>query len=300
MVVIYPWTQIRATVAVICTLACIWPRGAPADPPMMVFVVAGQSNAGFMAGEDIQVTVPEDTLIYIWNAACCAVPEVVGDSWMTLRAVNGKTIAPPGPGVTFARRIAAATKQRIGLIPCNLGGPIGRWQSEEILYSACMDRHLATNLSLSGFLFYQGEGDARSDSAALANPIPPQPFRWRVLFERFVTDWRSETRRDLPVIFVRIAHLAEILPDTWLESPMEYWKTVQSQQDSVSLAYTRLVDSEPATLRDAIHLDDESFHVIGNRMAEAYLEIQRQIDAAPNETGTNGPDMSDPLGESRP
>ena len=35
-------------------------------------------------------------------------------------------------------------------------------------------------------------------------------------------------------------------------------------------------------------------------MAEAYLEIQRQIDAAPNETGTNGPDMSDPLGESRP
>jgi hypothetical protein len=241
----------------------IWQPPPPPPPPptatptpcRRVFVLAGQSNMGQEGQTQTAPAGAVDTGIYVWRGG-----------WAPLETTNGITTGPYGPGFAFARRLSSRGI-RVGLVYCALSGSsIGDWQRGQSLYDACLARTRGTGVQPTGLLFYQGERDARTgvDPAA---PSQPRPTEWRVLFERFVVDLRADTRADLPVVFARIAH-----HDPSVAAIEGGWATVQAQQDAVSLPRVVMVQTEPATLRDEVHLDDASHAAVGERMAAAYWE----------------------------
>lgn len=286
---------------------------------LKLFVLAGQSNMsgrGRVRDADRQSVPGVWTFAndYRWTAAQAPVDDPTGqvdsvslDPWVGL-----------GPGLSFARTLRNRHPDiGIGLIPCAMGGSaIDEWmphRSERSLYGSCLKRiRAATPLGdVAGILFMQGETDAlAADRRAKATSSPHQ---WRSKFSAIVQSWREDLGHpDLPVVFGQIgSHRAA-------PGRFPHWETVQSQQQSVSLPATAMVQTGDLRLRDAVHFTREGAIVLGKRMAEAWLDLlsssrgstggvetpmpkpSKRPAPAPHRSGERGPASPSPRGQRTP
>ncbi|MDQ2640745.1 MAG: sialate O-acetylesterase [Pseudomonadota bacterium] len=230
---------------------------------MQLFLLAGQSN---MAGRgDVA---PEDKLvppgIFALNRQLEWVPAADPLHF-------DKPVAGVGPGLSFARAIAAQNGEAvIGLIPAAVGGsPITAWEPGALYpetgtrpYDDALlrTRHALRHGELRAILWHQGESDANPRAA------PLYEARLRTLIERF----RSEFG-DARAPFL-IGGLGQ-----WPERPWDdAWKRVdQAHRDvAASMPGVRFVSSQGLAHKgDVLHFDASAARELGRRYAAAYLAI---------------------------
>jgi len=117
---------------------------------------------------------------------------------------------------------------------------------------------------VAGILYFQGETDTLkpTDTEKIVHPN-----LWGADFTKLVSDWRSDLGQpNLPVIFAQIG--ANGNPENFPN-----WEIVQEQQSQVKLPFCKMVVTDDLTLKDEVHFTTESYQVIGERFAEAYLSI---------------------------
>jgi hypothetical protein len=237
-------------------LAAVPAEAVPDPPPVRVFVLAGQSNMGMWATVEYPAA-PEDAALVLAESAIPDYPwtaPVPG-------ATPGTVAVRNGPGLGFARRLAERGVARVGIVGCGAPGKaLFRWLPGSTIYDNCLAAIRRVGLPVAGVLFYQGEADADTTDPGA------DPDHWGAVFGQVVASLRRDTGQpDLPVVFVRLAHT--------LDPHRGNWSVVQAQQDAVALERVVLVDPEPVTLQDSVHLDDASWLALGARLADAYLDL---------------------------
>jgi hypothetical protein len=209
---------------------------------------------------------------YQWRLAV----EPVDDPTNQVDKVSKDTNAGFSPALSFATAILEKRPEMlIGLIPCAMDSTSiddwGRNLSDNTLYGSCLKRvHAASTMgNVAGILFFQGESDALDPKK---NPeLTLSPNQWADKFTVFISDWRSDLGLpELPVVFAQIG--TNTRPNRYPN-----WKIVQEQQSSVRLPFCKMITTNDLTLGDTVHFTTESYEIIGERFAEAYLEFpQRQ------------------------
>lgn len=202
------------------------------------------------------------TLIFQMN------PAMTEESWNSSRVQDRKKpLGGVGPDLAFAEAVAGATKRKIVLVPCALGGsslaqwsPALRDKGSESLYGNLLDRVAKVGGRLRGIIWYQGESQA-IDPAAVGS------------FEDDFLNLVDSLRRDLnapelPVLYVQIARFA--LQNRDNEGG---WKIVQEKQRTAVRQRKNLwmVPAVDLPLDDLIHVSEEGQSRLGHRLAEAAL-----------------------------
>ncbi|HBS06720.1 MAG TPA: hypothetical protein DEA96_17255 [Leptospiraceae bacterium] len=96
-----------------------------------------------------------------------------------------------------------------------------------------------------------------------------EPALWGLLFADFVNNFRGDLQTpELPVIFAQIGDQKR--PDVY-----KHWKTVQEAQSSINLENVSMIRTSGLPLRDSVHFTAESYLIIGQRFAHAYLHQYR-------------------------
>jgi hypothetical protein len=86
------------------------------------------------------------------------------------------------------------------------------------------------------------------------------------------SDHRSATACDLslpnlPLVFAQIG--SNTAPEAF-----NNWQVIQEQQATVKLPCTTMITTQDLPLGDAVHFTTESYKIIGQRFAEAYLDLR--------------------------
>jgi hypothetical protein len=205
---------------------------------------------------------------YRWRVA----EEPVDNSDGQIDPVSFDRVPGFGPSLAFA---AAVRRERpemvIGLIPCaKSSSGIIEWQpsmSDQALYGSCLKRARAASPMghYAGILFFQGETD--TVDAARFPRFDPHPTEWSALFSTFVNNMREDLHApELPVVFAQIA--ANTYPNE-----VSYWELVKEQQRSTQLPHTAMITTDDLPLMDDLHFTADSYRIIGERFAAAYLEL---------------------------
>jgi hypothetical protein len=237
-----------------------------------LFILAGQSNmVGWAPLPEHQ---DKDLKIYVfgndyrWRIAL----EPVDDPAGQVDRISVDRAAAFGPSLAFASAVRAERPEFVvGLIPCaKSSSAIIEWQrnlSDQSLYGACLKRARAASPMghFAGILFFQGETDAVN--AELYPQFEPYPARWSALFSAFVENMRADLHEpELPVLFAEIG----VNP-----SPEEYlnWELVKEQQRATVLPGAAMIATDDLETMDGLHFTADSYRVIGERFAAAYLAL---------------------------
>jgi hypothetical protein len=238
-----------------------------------LFILAGQSNMSGR-GDIPQSAATANPKIYVfgndyqWRLAT----EPIDDPTNQIDKVSEDENAGFSPALSFATIILEQYPEMlIGLIPCAMDSTTihdwGRNLSDNTLYGSCLKRARAASTmgNVAGILFFQGESDALDPKK---NPeLKLSPNQWADKFIVFISDWRSDLGLpELPVVFAQIG--TNTRPNRYSN-----WKVVQEQQSSVRLPFCKMITTDDLTLKDTVHFTTESYQIIGERFAEAYLEI---------------------------
>ena len=238
---------------------------------LTLFILAGQSN---MSGAGIVPPIVEDNLNvftfgndYHWHVA----KEPIDNPFGQIDAVSLDTNAGFGPSLEFATSLWQTDESmKIGLIPCaEWTSSINEWQrnlSEKSLYGSCLRRTLTASPmgDIAGLLFWQGETDSIVFSQTNKIVLPNE---WAEYFSTFITDFRSDLDiPNLPVVFVQIGTNTD--PEFF-----ENWQIVQAQQESVQLSCVTMINVADLELQDTVNYSTESQHIIGQRLADAFLSL---------------------------
>lgn len=190
-----------------------------------------------------------------------------------------KPVAGVGPGLSFARAIAAQNADaEIGLIPAAVGGsPITAWEPGAFYpetatwpYDEAVQRtrHALRQGDLRAILWHQGESDANPGAAPLYDA------RLRTLIGRFRIEFGNAR---LPVLVGQLGQ--------WPERPWDdAWKRVdQAHRDiAASVPGVRFVSSQGLAHKgDVLHFDAASARELGRRYAAAYLDMTAASAPAP-------------------
>jgi hypothetical protein len=182
-----------------------------------------------------------------------------------------------GPGLTFARDIAPhLPHDRIALVPGAVGGTgIDLWVKGAPLYTAAMKRaKLALaegppgHTRLAGILWIQGERDSRGDTNYLS---------YQKKLDGMIRAMRAELgQADLPFIAATVGPVAET-------PAMRERYPHRADINAILLAlpkrvrFTACVDARDLTghIGDGLHYNTASQHIIGRRLAGAWLALAR-------------------------
>ena len=239
---------------------------------MALFILAGQSNmVGWAPLPEDQVKDPKIYVFgndYHWRIAV----EPVDDASGQVDDVSADPSAGFGPSLAFASAVRSSRPEMVvGLIPCaKSSSAIIEWQrnlSDQSLYGSCLKQARAASPMghFAGILFFQGETDAVD--ANLYPQYQPNPMNWSELFSKFVSNLREDLGEpELPVVF------AQIGANTSLDD-VPNWELVQAQQHSTRLPMSGMIVTDDLPLLDGLHFTAESYRIIGNRFAEAYLDL---------------------------
>jgi hypothetical protein len=240
---------------------------------LSLFILAGQSN---MAGRGQVPAWGRDTNErvfvfgndYRWRIAA----EPVDDPSHQVDEVSEDPDAGFSPALAFATfLLQQRPDMEIGLIPCAMGGSsIYQWRrdlSENTLYGSCLKRVRAASTMghVAGVLFFQGEADATSPEFYQDTEL--FPAEWGARFTAFVNDWRDDVGSpELPVVFAQLG--TNKAPHIFVN-----WAVVKKQQRAVEIPFGAMITTEDLALRDAVHFTPESYRIIGQRFARAYLNL---------------------------
>jgi hypothetical protein len=251
--------------------------GLPAEfvGKLSLIILAGQSN---MSGRGdlvaAQQTHPRIFMFgndYRWKPA----REPVDDPEGQVDKVSedaGSEAAGFGPGFSFALAVTAQRPDRaIGLVPCAKGDTtIHEWRRnlhDSTLYGSCLKRVRAASLAgeVSGLLFFQGEADALDPIQYPYRTLAPAEYATR--FSAVVQDLRRDLGLPaLPVVFAQIGTHTSPYAFT-------HWELIRQQQRAVRLPCSAMVTTGDLPLRDVVHFTTESYRMIGQRFAAAYLRL---------------------------
>jgi len=194
---------------------------------------------------------------------------LVGDA----KTFAGHDNAGVGPGLTFARTLAAQDKTTaIGLVPCAVGGSsIKLWQKGAKLYDEALRRaRLALQTTapvkarLRGILWLQGEANAN------AQDRPHYALQLQAMIGAFRADLGQP---ELPFIACTIG---EMQPEPRL--------TDLKAMNAILLAlpktmpHTACVDARDLTthIGDSVHFDTAAQNEIGKRFADAWAAMSKK------------------------
>lgn len=240
---------------------------------LQLFILAGQSNMSGVG--DLPATEAKtNPKIYVfgndyrWKLA----KEPVDAPTNQVDMVSEDKPAGFGPSVSFATTLLEQRPtMAIGLIPCAKGGSlIHEWRrnlSDSTLYGSCLKRVRAASTmgEVAGLLFFQGEIDAVDPAEFPQRTFSPN--RWADEFTTLVKDWRRDLNLPkLPVVFAQIGTNTE-------PARFKNWAVVQEQQRQVQLPFTAMITTKDLALKDYVHFKTESYQIIGQRFAKAYLNV---------------------------
>ena len=240
---------------------------------LSLFILAGQSNIAGRgqvpkSGQNANSSIFVFGNDYRWQIAV----EPIDDPSNQVDKVSEDPDAGFSPAVAFATSLLERHPDMvIGLIPCARGGSsIYQWRtslSENTLYGSCLKRVRAASTmgNVAGLLFFQGEADAIAQELYQETELFPN--EWGDRFKVFVNDWRNDLGLpELPVVFAQIG--SNTAPDIFVN-----WAIVQEQQRSVEMPFCAMITTDDLALKDAVHFTSESYQIIGQRFAEAYLNL---------------------------
>ncbi|MGA7934134.1 MAG: sialate O-acetylesterase [Kovacikia sp.] len=240
---------------------------------LQLFILAGQSNMSGL-GDLPQSGTSTDPRVYVfgndyrWKLA----KEPVDDPTNQVDRVSEDKLAGFGPSMSFASTLLEKNPNRvIGLIPCAKGGAsIAEWRrnlDDTTLYGSCLKRVRAASAMgrVTGILFFQGEIDTVDPREAPDRTFLPN--RWAEEFAVLVKDWRRDlSLPELPIVLAQIGTNTE--PDRF-----KNWAVVKKQQQNVRLPFSRMITTDDLALMDYVHFTTESYQTIGQRFANAYLDL---------------------------
>lgn len=242
---------------------------------LSLFILAGQSN---MSGRgDVPASQVADPRIFVfgndyrWRVALEPIDGSAGQVDEVSRD-GGPDSAMFGPSLAFARALREQKSDTvIGLIPCAKGdSSIDEWQrnlSDNKLYGSCIKRARAASVmgKITGLLFFQGEADAVDPSRYPGKRRSAIDYAGK--FSTFVHDLREDLAApQLPVIFAQIGtHKA---PKDFVN-----WEIIKEQQAMVKLPCASMITTDDLPLRDGVHFTTESYRTIGERFANAFLNV---------------------------
>ena len=240
---------------------------------LQLFILAGQSKMSGR-GDIPQSAVSTNPRIYVFgnNYQWRLAAEPVDDPTNQFDKVSEDENAGFSPALPFATAtLEQHPEMLIGLIPCAMDSTsIDDWKrnlSDKTLYGSCLKRvHAASTMgNVAGILFFQGESDALDPKK---NPgLTLSPHQWADKFSVFISDWRTDLGLpELPVVFAQIG--TNTRPNRYPN-----WEIVQEQQSSVRLSFCKMITTKDLPLGDTVHFTTESYRIIGERFAEAYLEF---------------------------
>lgn len=166
-----------------------------------------------------------------------------------------------GLGLPFAVEMVKRTNVPIGLVPCAHGGTsMDQWdpalkdQGGESLYGSLLRRFQAVGGNVRGFLWYQGESDAKPASAAA----------FQQKFENFVKAVRADFSEPyMPLYYVQIGR--HISSANALE-----WNLVQAAQIKAErdIQQSGMAPAVDLSLDDGIHVGTQDLKRLGQRLAD--------------------------------
>ncbi|MEQ9289444.1 MAG: sialate O-acetylesterase [Cyclobacteriaceae bacterium] len=220
-----------------------------------IYLVIGQSNMAGRAQIELQ---DQDTLegVFLFKGE-------KGDEWekaanpLNKYSTIRKDISMQrlGPGYTFARNMAAASKNQIGLVVNAKGGTsINLWSPGSDFYNEAVKRTKAVLKfgSLKGIIWHQGESDA-SKYATYANQIIMLMEALRKEFDQ----------PNLPVV------VGQLSPDKEHRIPFnEMIIKLPNKIKNVAVART-----DGTSTFDSTHFDSKSQRLLGERYAKEMMML---------------------------
>ncbi|TXG64230.1 hypothetical protein EZV62_011224 [Acer yangbiense] len=232
--------------------------------PTQIFILSGQSNMAGRGGV---------TKHHHWDNVvppqCQPHPSILRLTsklhWESAREplhadIDTKKTCGVGPGMSFANMVRSRAEegdQRVGLVPCAVGGTaIKEWARGEKLYEDMVMRSKESVKSggeIKALLWYQGESDTNHEHDAetyLRN------------METLIDNVREDLALpDLPIIQVAIA-----------SGDKKYIEKVREAQVGMKVSNVVCVDAKGLHLKeDHLHLTTESQVQLGHMLAQAYF-----------------------------
>lgn len=180
-----------------------------------------------------------------------------------------KPTAGVGPGLSFGNAMAATDSSvTIGLVPCAVGGtPLSRWEKGGDLYQEAL-RRSATALQhgiLKGVLWHQGENDSMTKEKA-------ESYAKRL--DTLIGDLRHDLNTaKLPVV---VGQLGDFLS----KEQFPFTATVNDALASLPHRVSATASVGASGLKsqgDAVHFDAASAKELGNRYAQAMIQLQEHL-----------------------
>lgn len=251
-----------------------------------VWIVAGQSNMEGYGEIKWKEKPHKDVRAFIMSDNWAVAQDPIHELSLTVDEVhvnlNGnirpspKTFCGTGPGVAFGQALNKLTGVPIGLIPCAHGGTsMDQWSPElkkegtKSLYGATYRRVTKNGGRVAGVIWYQGENDA--------NPEPCKTYRKKMvdLVKGFRKDFGDPK---LPFIG---AQLSKLVIDG--KNDGQWWNKIQDEQRIVAetVPNVAFLPTHDLALDDLVHIGRDAHKILGQRMAQAALTIQKAKGALP-------------------
>jgi hypothetical protein len=229
------------------------PGTGAADPPMEVFLLAGQSNMVGRAEPISDGTGPIPNLFQWRDGAWEPAADPLGLD----------TDAAVGPGMTFGKRILelAPPGTKVGLIMCARGeSSIGSWTSDGGAYRACKKTAGIAGGKIMGVVMLQGEHEAAE---------PKGGSVWASGFAKSLDAFEHDLG-PMPFVLGQIGNLDPA------RSP--YQQQVRDAQSAASVGHPEiaLVTSTDLAV-EGVHFTVDAEKTLGRRFADAWHDLSLKI-----------------------
>lgn len=239
----------------------------PDSARFWLFVLAGQSNMAGRGWVEPEDTLPHPRILMLTPTGDWVVAKEPLQCYQP--ALTGL-----GPGMAFARRVAAAAGEEItiGLIPCAVGGTsVQQWLGDSLVHLV----HLRSNLSslmktalpagtLKAIIWHQGEADANPRN------LPLYREKLTALFRFFRKEAGNE---NLPVVMGELG----LFPGN-RKNKKEYRQMnrilaeIAAEDPRFVLVSSRGTHAQP----DNVHFNGPSQRLMGKRYGRAWLRMEQR------------------------
>ncbi len=225
------------------------------------FLLIGQSNmAGRGPLNEVEPIINNEILMFRAGRWIVAAEPVHTDK---------PDLAGVGLGMSFAETLQRRFNQKIGLIPCAVGGTsLDEWQKGGALYATAVNETLkaVADSKLKGILWHQGE----ADSSTLEKAQSYQD-RFMVMIGSLLQDIGIDT---IPVV---LGELGAFLKN---RSDCPYSSVINDSLAAIASKerYFKLASAEGLVDKgDTLHFNSESLREFGKRYAAEWLQCSREM-----------------------
>ncbi|MBV5314974.1 MAG: sialate O-acetylesterase [Prolixibacteraceae bacterium] len=232
-----------------------------------LYLLIGQSNMAGRGTIEAQDTIT-DPKVSMLNKA---------ENWVPAKSPLhfDKSFAGTGLGLTFGKIMAEKSKQKIGLIPCAVGGTsISMWMPGA--YDRVTNTHpyddairrtkvALKNGQLKGILWHQGEGDASKEKAA----------QYEQRFDSLMLNLQNDLSVDISTIPVVVGELGRF----YCERNSGGNQINLVLKHIAEMQINRALVSSKGLIHkgDSVHFDAASQRELGKRYAEKVIKLKKKL-----------------------